>query len=913
MGAVAPLTQWIPEDDVLLKNAVEAGASLECLARGAVPFSRRFSVRELQDRWHSLLYNPKISEEASARMIEVEMEVPMRNYSKSKKSCGFNGKRGSGKRKVDSVRSHYYAMRKRICSEPNNNLDCDFLMRSGECTSEHVNPKIQAECPVGKCISGVTSFSGGSTSIHFKHLETGINTAAEHAFPVMHRTGASAPDAPSNPFHCCVDTRKVKIPDEILDQDKLYGFAENVSFIPINNSVGNGLRNSCRPRDAGNSFPRMPGENLESFGNRPEVSGMVSAQTSPADNLFGSEDLNLKLDLVDNKHDGLCSGFRGLQDPSSSVLDGGVSYHQLGCSSEHPVMPIWERVEDISTLNMPKLEKVDTPGFDLTCSDPKLNAGICADGLDNPMAFCEGDLIELQNSLLNFGNDELMYLDVESKDMSLDGLSSILLSSPNDEHGVDMPDSSGPEAVTPVHSHHVISDGTCIKGPVNPSDRSHSVIAEVCCKANDPKIDLAEAIVQNSHSLQPCKEIMICVLNTEDTEIPCNDEVYVLTEDPLQVASSEVQNNTVETSGMDSFSTKVFPDSLKGSGKGFNGLMIKDETLTKIPAPSLKTGMRQEMDSMLTDGKRLRKVLSDNYSIVVASRQLGNAGRDTSPAASASADLQPSLINVPGKDVPKFGYDRHNLNNSTGSLNKALKGPGNAKIGSVEVDDGRGANMTSELQKCASLHVEQASMEDGFLDAEMILSTLHQDEQLPNRGDDSPYFSDIETLILDMDLDIDTRESCLTKEVSNYQNNNTKKAIIRLEQGARAYMQRAIASHGAFAVIYGRRMKHYIKKTEVSLGRGAEDIHVDIDLGREGRANKISRRQATIKMTEDGSFFIKNIGRHSIFVNGKEVMNKQHLKLSSGCLIEMRGMAFIFEVNQKSAVQYLINVSKRGG
>lgn len=38
---------------------------------------------------------------------------------------------------------------------------------------------------------------------------------------------------------------------------------------------------------------------------------------------------------------------------------------------------------------------------------------------------------------------------------------------------------------------------------------------------------------------------------------------------------------------------------------------------------------------------------------------------------------------------------------------------------------------------------------------------------------------------------------------------------MRLEQGAHSYMQRAIASHGAFAILYGRRSKHYIKKAEV--------------------------------------------------------------------------------------------------
>ncbi|KAK1353461.1 hypothetical protein POM88_052596 [Heracleum sosnowskyi] len=34
-----PSTPWIPEDDLLLKNSIEAGASLEALAKGAVKFS----------------------------------------------------------------------------------------------------------------------------------------------------------------------------------------------------------------------------------------------------------------------------------------------------------------------------------------------------------------------------------------------------------------------------------------------------------------------------------------------------------------------------------------------------------------------------------------------------------------------------------------------------------------------------------------------------------------------------------------------------------------------------------------------------------------------------------------------------------------------------------------------------------
>jgi len=67
--------------------------------------------------------------------------------------------------------------------------------------------------------------------------------------------------------------------------------------------------------------------------------------------------------------------------------------------------------------------------------------------------------------------------------------------------------------------------------------------------------------------------------------------------------------------------------------------------------------------------------------------------------------------------------------------------------------------------------------------------------------------------------------------------------LIRLEKGACSYMNRSIMSKGAFAVLYGQRLKFYITDPEVTLGRETGEVHVDIDLGKEGKANKISRRQ----------------------------------------------------------------------
>lgn len=42
-------------------------------------------------------------------------------------------------------------------------------------------------------------------------------------------------------------------------------------------------------------------------------------------------------------------------------------------------------------------------------------------------------------------------------------------------------------------------------------------------------------------------------------------------------------------------------------------------------------------------------------------------------------------------------------------------------------------------------------------------------------------------------------------------------------------------------------------------------------------------------MEEDGSFFLKNLGKSSIFLNGKEIARGQLMALNSGSLIEVNG------------------------
>ncbi|KVI08802.1 Forkhead-associated (FHA) domain-containing protein [Cynara cardunculus var. scolymus] len=189
-------------------------------------------------------------------------------------------------------------------------------------------------------------------------------------------------------------------------------------------------------------------------------------------------------------------------------------------------------------------------------------------------------------------------------------------------------------------------------------------------------------------------------------------------------------------------------------------------------------------------------------------------------------------------------------------------------------------------------------------DPELMDNTYISDQYNSDSDGDIPYFSDVEAMILEMDL-AHTQESCILSEVARYQYEGTKRMIIRLEQSARSSFERTMSSQGALAIFYGRHLMHYIKKAEVTIGRSTDDTEVDIDLRKEGRANKISRRQATIKMEADGSFNLKNLGASSISLNGKDVARGQVVALGSSCLIEIRGMCFVFEINDKYVRRFL--------
>jgi microspherule protein 1 len=99
---------------------IQVGAAVEALAKGAVKFSRRYTVQELRARWRALLYDPVISQEAALRMMKSDACLPnptkLTNLNRLKYPQVSNKKR-----KLKSVRASYYKMRKKMAAELNTN------------------------------------------------------------------------------------------------------------------------------------------------------------------------------------------------------------------------------------------------------------------------------------------------------------------------------------------------------------------------------------------------------------------------------------------------------------------------------------------------------------------------------------------------------------------------------------------------------------------------------------------------------------------------------------------------------------------------------------------------------------------------------------------------------------------------
>ncbi|XVF63763.1 hypothetical protein PTKIN_Ptkin09bG0113000 [Pterospermum kingtungense] len=300
--------------------------------------------------------------------------------------------------------------------------------------------------------------------------------------------------------------------------------------------------------------------------------------------------------------------------------------------------------------------------------------------------------------------------------------------------------------------------------------------------------------------------MICCTVNTEDLEIPCNEDI-VFSKQLCPLAVSSTENIFKEAGNPLSACVKDFSAGQKTSEGG----------------------------SLLVQRDKKDPGQSHGSSQIKGSQMIPEMGQ-LNPVVKARICSADSLV-----DKPALCSDSHNsypLVNFS-AIKQEVEAPETIK----------------EHQDSAAA---VASMD--VISPEPVADHPPPDleELLIESDDDVPCFSDIEATILDMDFDPDDQDFVIRK---------------------------------------------------ILLGRTTEDLIVDINLGRERCANKVSSRQAIISMEEDGSFHLKNLGKCSVSINSKEVAPGQSQSLTSSCLIEIRGMPFIFKTNQTCVKRYLNGVS----
>ena len=75
-------------------------------------------------------------------------------------------------------------------------------------------------------------------------------------------------------------------------------------------------------------------------------------------------------------------------------------------------------------------------------------------------------------------------------------------------------------------------------------------------------------------------------------------------------------------------------------------------------------------------------------------------------------------------------------------------------------------------------------------------------------------------------------------------------------------------------------------------------LQVDIDLAAEADASKVSRQQAQLSLHADGVFRLCNVGRRTVFVNGKPLGRFDSTRLEHLSLIDVGNIQLLFMLNQ---------------
>lgn len=690
---------------------------MESLAKGAVRFSQRFTVQELQERWCALLYDPVVSAEASVHMIEFERSASTAKFNKDAKCI-------SGKRKAGSVRKCYSAMRKRICCEPFDSIGISSQGGPGFINAEKSYEPLSADCVFE-----------GEVSEYFGNQESNFGIM-HHPIPEHQATGAG------------------------LSCDGISTGAFRTGF--HDNDEDKSLGQSCVPRDVCQLFDN----NIAVTGDQRIVKDFDESKELETYDLFESMDLDIDSsiifeEIVDEEENACCGSESKV--PNSSFSDPVTSLPNFSYSPI-PQMPTWSAVEDFAPCTLSDVlgEMEDHAGNNLVipddfdANDPTIPGDsfvnskselgqMSSDGMKDSVQNAENFFEELSNSLLDFTpEDDLLFMDAEGNDMiekSYIENFSLLLDSPHKSDTADCAVSD--VAVAP---HEYLSHSVTSTHPGEKGGQGQNRCDDLPVVWSSEAQKLSSALMVNPEFPEIRNGVICCTLNTEDPEIPNNDDVFL----PIRLPS--ISNSSITHSKFDASyypmlsSVKDFSRSQKPTNK--TPMESAQSNYSQIRISSGMTGSSCQFETRSPhqiDELRVKfEPLNDDAQGVTTCE---DPGLVNSAYSNKKNVVQPS-----GKELETgIEQPKNNNNNSSDSHIQKLAQASdlhmrfqkNAATSKQDVDG------TSYIQNPEAINVERCSV-GKTAEGAITVPTVSDEEELScecDDNDDVPYFSDVEAMV----------------------------------------------------------------------------------------------------------------------------------------------------------------------
>lgn len=99
------------------------------------------------------------------------------------------------------------------------------------------------------------------------------------------------------------------------------------------------------------------------------------------------------------------------------------------------------------------------------------------------------------------------------------------------------------------------------------------------------------------------------------------------------------------------------------------------------------------------------------------------------------------------------------------------------------------------------------------------------------------------------------------------------------------------------AMLRGGNIKYKMCTREVVMGQNTKNSQVDVDLSVDQPGRKLSRRHCIIRLKHDRQFYLSNIGRRPVRVNGQPIMTGARCRLFTNSIIEICAAKMLFVVN----------------